>query len=128
MNMTDAEHIVKITELRCQLCCEFSDILDNHCLRFSRAQKMLNLYLKHLWVRGWIDTPPHCPFDRDILAKLDIKVAWTQMNNIDEYRQWVDAAGQVAENEGYASIAQWELVEYNKYQANKKVKKRRRHC
>ena len=111
--MTDDEHIVKITELRCKLSREFSDILNNHCLRFGRAQKMLNLYLKHLWVRGCIKTPPHCPFDRGILIELGIQVAWTHMNDINEYRRWVDAAREAAKEEGHRSIAEWELKKWN---------------
>ena len=120
MNMTDSEHIEKIIKLRCQLRGEFLDILNNQCLRFGRAQKMLNLYLKHLWVGGYIGTPPHCPFDDNILTELfgaKSYTPWTQMNNIDEYKRWVNKAHQVAENEGYASIAEWELVKFNEYQA-----------
>ncbi len=122
MNMTDSEHIEKIIKLRCQLRGEFLDILNNQCLRFGRAQKMLNLYLKHLWVRGYIDAPPHCPFDRNILRELfrpsrESFTPWTQMNDIDEYKRWVNKARQVAKNGQYSSISEWELVTFNEYQA-----------
>ena len=118
----DNWHINNIEELRNVLQEEFAGILHEGHMRFGVAQKMLNLYLKHLWARDRIETPPHCPFDRVIIDGLpnlneENFTSWTEMDDINEYMQWVDAAGQVAEDAGHASISEWELVTFNEYQA-----------
>ena len=149
----DCEHINNIEELRLRLSNEFADILNNDCLRFGRAQKMLNLYLKHLWVRGLIDAPPHCPFDWIVIDKIMAtwfsqnkknviknalrNVKWTKLDWIADrvadkdnelgYCSLVKYARQCKGTE-YPTLAEWELIKYNEYQANKKVKKRHRHC
>ena len=114
LNMPDQDrdnwHINNIEELRNALQEEFAEILHEGRMRFGVAQKMLNLYLKHLWVRNCIETPPHCPFDDIILKKLfqpsgEVFIPWTEMDNNSgigtyEYRRWVCKAREIAQNNG----------------------------
>ena len=110
---SDDWHISKIEEFRRKLQNEFRDILHEQHIRFGVAQKMLNLYLKHLWATNTIKTPPHCPFDRFILwNKLSIISPWTKMDDIDEYKRWVADARKVSKNGQHSSISEWELVEF----------------
>ena len=89
---------------------------ENGRFRIGTTQKFVNLYLKYLWAGNKILEPPHCPFDQIILVnKLRTQAKWTRMDNIKEYKQWVDkAACLVAKNGQYSSIAEWELVEYSR--------------
>jgi len=79
--------------------------------RLGSAAKALNLYLKYLWCLGRIPTPPHCPFDRRVIARLPthVQVAWTQMDDLREYQALVRAAAVCARGE---SLAEWELRIY----------------
>jgi len=44
----------------------FKEILKGGVLRFGNAQKIINLYLKSMWIAEWLDVPPHFPVDRII--------------------------------------------------------------
>ena len=128
------EHIARIQELSCNLSDEFGHILCNGRFRIGTAQKVLNLYLKYLWVAGEIPPPPHCPFDRivihDIMAKYfkdkDDKevgkilrnINWTELDQMANRHGKIGYCGLVklaekCKGEEYASLAEWELVEYN---------------
>lgn len=89
------------------------EILNRERLKFGIAQKLLNLYLKYLWCSGNIEIPPHCPFDRIILEKLGIKSNWTQLDNLELYKKWVESARIVAEKNNL-KIAEWELDVFNR--------------
>jgi hypothetical protein len=89
----------------------FREILKDHNFRIGITQKALNLYLKYLWCERKIAIPPHCPFDRKIIELLpkDIRLNWTQIDNIEKYRKLVVAACKEATSE---PIAVWELRNY----------------
>ena len=124
-------HSENLEELAAQISAICPNILrnenENGRFRIGTTQKFVNLYLKYLWAGNKIPEPPHCPFDRIILVnKLCIQAAWTQMDNIGEYKKWVDkVACLVAKNKQYSSIAEWELVEYNQqFPSGKKKSKK----
>lgn len=106
------EHIDNIETLTDEISNRYSGILSGGRFRIGIAQKLLNLYLKYLWVLGWIRTPPHCPFDSRIISMLGIKlkcVSWTKCDDVDCYKSWVDAA----KKKSGGSIAKWELEVWN---------------
>lgn len=72
------------------------------------AQKLLNLQLKYMWCAGYIKKPPHCPVDRIILSKTELKgkMNWTQIETIDEYEKAILA---IRKEAGSQDIADWEL-------------------
>lgn len=88
----------------------YADILQGGKITLGVSQKLLNLYLKYLWCLNQIAEPPHCPFDRIIISKLDIKNApnWTSLNNTNEYKKLVQHAEMKA-MQNKMSIAEWEL-------------------
>ena len=88
-------------------------ILNDERLKFGIAQKLLNLYLKYLWCSEKIKIPPHCPFDRIILEKLGVKDNWTQMDNLESYKKWIESAKIVSEKNNL-KIAEWELGAFNR--------------
>lgn len=87
---------------------KYPEILKNDRFRIGIAQKLLNLYLKYLWVLGWIFEPPHCPFDDKIISKLGLKIKWTKMDSIEDYKRLVGRVREIANDNGL-SIAEWEL-------------------
>lgn len=90
---------------------KFTNILLFDKLKIGRVQKLLNLYLKYLWVWGEISKPPHCPFDSIIITKLKLKIAWTDLDDIDRYRLLVRQAKKIANGQ---DLADWELEFWNK--------------
>jgi hypothetical protein len=87
-------------------------VLENRRFRIGSAQKALNLYLKYLWCLGKICSPPHCPFDRQIIASLPNYTgpSWTKLVREEDYRALVEAAKAKAQD---SSLAAWELRIYN---------------
>ena len=60
-------------------------------LKFGNAQKFVNLYLKGMWVAGYLKTPPHFPVDRIMINKLGLNYNWTNMNK-QQYQQVITNA------------------------------------
>ncbi len=113
-NMGDDVHYEGIQQIANEVSEDFGEFLLDGRLRIGIVQKALNLYLKYLWCLGRIAEPPHCPFDNGIIAGLNMQNPpnWTEMDNIDDYREVVDAARRVA-GERRLSLAKWELTEWN---------------
>lgn len=108
-------HFRNVVELSTGLTSAHASVLKNGRFRIGIAQKALNLYLKYLWCLGKIPSPPHCPFDFQIIAKLPNYTgpSWTKLDREEDYRALVDAAK--AEAQG-SSLATWELRTYNNAQ------------
>lgn len=113
---THLNNIVRIANKLSQI---HGSILTGGRFRIGVAQKALNLYLKFSWLFGWTSEPPHCPFDRNILSKLDQREFnqrncrnWTQMDCSNCYRLWVKEARKVARNKKQ-SLGRWELSVWN---------------
>lgn len=85
-------------------------LLDNH-FRIGTAQKLINLYLKYLWVLGWGNEPFHCPVDSIINGVLNGNYNFTQSDSEAEYKKIIDLATKKAKEDGL-SIATWELKEW----------------
>jgi len=111
-DISDETHNKNIQDLADNLSQEFGDILRGRRFRIGIAQKALNLYLKYLWCVGRIRSPPHCPFDFQIISRLDLEETerrWTEIDSIDVYNTWVESAKRKAGQDRYPSLAEWEL-------------------
>lgn len=78
-------------------------------LRFGVAQKVVNLYLKYMWVAGFIGKPPHCPIDGLIAKDARIHYRWTTSDSEADYLQAVAALHAKA---GGQALADWELARF----------------
>jgi hypothetical protein len=107
----EEEHVQNIIRLSIAVSTKCGSTLLNGRFRIGNAQKALNLYLKYLWCLDQIPTPPHCPFDSRIIAKLPsrVQIPWTRIDDINIYISLVDAAKLVAAG---LSLAEWELLNY----------------
>jgi hypothetical protein len=107
----ESSHINNIEELRMRLTNSCSSILNEDTMMFGVAQKALNTYLKFVWCQGRIVTPPHCPFDKDVIDRLqlpaDCEKRWTYASTSD-YENWVTAAKRACAQTN-ESLAHWEL-------------------
>ena len=87
-----------------------------HCLhlgtlRFGVAQKVVNLYLKYLWLAGLCAEPPHCPIDGIVRDRAGLSYSWTRSDDVDEYwRAIADLKGKA----GSDTLAVWELSEFQR--------------
>jgi hypothetical protein len=95
------------------------NVLRGDKFRIGVAQKALNLYLKYLWCLGKAETPPHCPFDSRIIAKLPLteqqrkNLRWTELNSTSDYQTLVAAGLQKIGTTGHSSLSEWELEAFN---------------
>lgn len=110
--VSDAQHFANIDKLAKVLSNTHPEALIGDRFRIGSAQKALNLYLKYMWCLGRIPTPPHCPFDAMVLARVPgcHDVRWTQLDSLSEYRRVVQCAKAAASG---MSLADWELRLYN---------------
>jgi hypothetical protein len=107
-----AAHLLNIQTLSDHVTIACREFLAAEHLRTGVAQKALNLYLKYLWCLRHIPEPPHCPFDRRVIAHLrppHNHTNWTQLDGLEAYANLVEAARVVAGDE---SLAMWELRIY----------------
>ena len=88
--------------------------------RLGHAQKSLSIYLKHMWCRGELASrPPVCPIDGVILKSLNNYDSWTKVNGLEDkkkiytgYRKHLEMVKTAARNDGYNSLAEWELMKW----------------
>ena len=79
----ETAHIKNIQRFAKEIIKRHKNILYGKELRIGTAQKLLNLYLKYLWVWGKIPEPPHCPFDNKIISKIKAgNIKFTKFNSI----------------------------------------------
>ena len=109
----EREHVQNVKALASDVASHCAPFLDGGRLRFGRAQKALNLYLKYLWCAGRIPAPPHCPFDSIVIETLWAGLPheyrtkpWTAVEDDAPYLAWVSAARKMA---GADTLAEWEL-------------------
>lgn len=109
----DKKHIENIKKL-ITLSETYKEIFQKGKINFGTAQKLLNLYLKYLWIAELIEIPPHCPFDYNILKELKLKNNWTELESPEKYKTWVNKAREEARKKSKDNIAEWELDLFNK--------------
>jgi len=92
--VTGERHIVNIRRFKEGVDALWGFILSGGQLRFGRAQKLVNVYLKYKWTLGDTDfAPPHCPFDSTVILDLGGRCNWTEMGE-EDYRRLVEIAAQ----------------------------------
>jgi len=113
--VSEDDHIGDIVALAEALSASHADILVGHRFRSGTAQKALNLYLEYRWCIGKIPTPPHCPFDGQIISRLPgcRGISWTALDSEAHYRHLVAGAKAAAKG---VPLPVWELLTYNNAQ------------
>ncbi len=106
-------HIQNIISISENISESYGHILYKEEFRISSVQKGLNLYLKYLWCLEEIDEPPHCPIDATIMNQIDMDKSWTEINDINVYKEIISQVRKEA-REKNKSIAEWELELWNK--------------
>jgi hypothetical protein len=115
--MTQEEYLATITELKTLANQEFGDCFRPEGYRISHAQKVLGVYMKHLWCMGQIQTPPQCPIDRNILVTISQypqyrrfrNLTWTDINDLNVHCEIIAAIQAIAPAQ---QIADWELLNF----------------
>lgn len=118
--VNDEEHETNIDKIAKDVTSKFkgSGVLHEGNFRIGIAQKALNLYLKYLWCLDKVTTPPHCPFDSTIIARLPLSeqqkqdLQWTKLDSLAGYRTLVAAGRAEIERTGHSSLSEWELEVY----------------
>ncbi|HBU06948.1 MAG TPA: hypothetical protein DEB09_02600 [Candidatus Magasanikbacteria bacterium] len=110
--ISDDAHIENIELFIIEAKTGYESILVDGEIRFGIGQKLLNLYLKYLWVSDdkMNFTPPHCPFDSQVAHELNSDYKFTISNSKEDYRLIVKKAKIVSDS----NIAEWELKLWNK--------------
>ena len=127
-HVNESNHLKNIFKIQ-SFTKDYEAILNNNKLLFGVCQKLLNLYLKQLWVLCKIPDPPHFPVDRiiqELLQKEAKKYGitagsiqnWTQIDKESDYIQIIDLAKKVRDKKmPDNSIAELELQLYNQSQS-----------
>lgn len=119
-NRDETLHVEAIEDIAAELSKEFGPNLKDNRLRIGTAQKAYNLHLKTIWCLDPDQSIPiHCPVDRIVLEAAGVKVngqtpAWTKLDSIANYREWIQEIRLAAEQTGVANIAIWELFLWNR--------------
>ncbi len=100
--VTPEEHIKNILDLEAA-----SIEYGEHC-NIGACQKLLNLLCKYYWCAGFIPEPPHLVIDRQILSNFSINLSWTQMEDIEDYKNAINTIRSSDKTEG-KSLVVWEL-------------------
>lgn len=122
--LSSEEHQTEIESFCKHVSNKFSPILNGGEYRIGIAQKLFNLYLKHLWSLGRIASPPHIPIDSIILAKLTklfikrhkqtpvpkcLGEKWTELCNITTYKEIIKCGFDLHGEH----LQEWELETWN---------------
>jgi hypothetical protein len=114
-NVTDEAHINSLN----QVDRSFDDKMFQSTSRtYGIAQKILNLYLKYMWIIDEVSfPPPHFPIDRRIQESLKLKplISWTkEIKSSDDYMAIIERARKCPLVSKYKSLAEMELEEFSR--------------
>ena len=109
--MSEEDHYNNILDLKKYAEKIGKSTLLNQSYKIGTAQKLLNLSLKYFWCIGLVIEPPHCPVDRIILGDAGIKLSWTKISTIKEYRSVINDIRKKIDRQ---DLAQWELEIYRR--------------
>ena len=108
--VSEIKHIENIANFANKATEDLGSFLFQQRLRFGVAQKLVNLYLKYLWVTDYIPEPPHCPIDGRIAQKAKLPYQWTTSLCQADYEAAIsDLRAGPARLSG---IAAWELQQF----------------
>jgi len=112
--ISEKSHIKKIIDLSNIISSKYKDILFKKRLRIGISQKLINLWLKYLWVINLIPEPYHCPIDSIVRYKLERNNKnidfrdWTEMDNITDYLSYISEIKKISKLVEL-TVAKWEL-------------------
>ena len=107
----DEAHCEYIESLSNRATREHSVCLRKGKLRFGVAQKLVNLYLKYLWVADLVEEPPHCPIDGIVRDLAGLDYNWITDDSRCQYERVIAALKRRAHPK---SLAVWELQEFRR--------------
>lgn len=113
---TEKYHIAFIADMAKEMTIDMVPYLHRGTFRIGVTQKLINMYLKYLWVVNIIPEPPHCPIDGIIRDKAGLNYNWISNDSIDDYLKAVTKIRHLAKSAKPKplSIAQWELIEFSR--------------
>ena len=109
--VSEEDHIKTIEDFAAQLSQSHPNALANQRLRIGTSQKAVNLFLKFLWCIDLIPEPLHCPIDRNVLTELGDQRNWTEIDDIQAYREIIQSIRQRA---GAQTPSKWEYDLWNR--------------
>lgn len=118
-DINEEVHLRKIQELADTLSKQFKLVLHEGRFRIGISQKVINLFMKYMWSMDEIPEPCHCPMDSIVKSQIQKKfgkislVDWTQLDNINDYLDYVKIVKKIAEKENL-SIAKWEFYNWKR--------------
>lgn len=96
--VTEKKHLLNIQAFKSHAEIIGNGILKDNTFKYGIAQKLLNLYLKYLWVSGEIVEPVHFPVDARIQKALNMGkdfYPWTKMTTEEEYMKVINKANSI---------------------------------
>ena len=108
VEVSEIDHVDNIANFAAAASRSNGGVLLNGQMRFGVAQKLVNLYLKYLWVSNDICMPPHCPIDGRIAQMAGLPYQWTSSHSRPEYEAAILAL-KTRISSSNESIADWEL-------------------
>lgn len=120
-NLNDDKYVKILEEFQDIVNSKYKKILNYDGLTFGRVQKLLNLYLKYLWVFNKLEQlqkPIHCPIDSIILGEIDWpypNISWTMPEfTAQKYKEAIGLCRIKAKERGFGNnISAWELCIFN---------------
>jgi hypothetical protein len=110
-HISEVMHVELIARTADRLSREIGSHLHENRFRIGVSQKLVNLYLKYLWVARLCPEPLHCPIDGRIRDIAGIGYDWTISDSVDEYRT---AISQLKDLAGESGLAVWELENFRR--------------
>lgn len=111
--VNEEDHVKYIEDFQNKANANYLQYLEGVGLTFGRTQKLINLYLKYIWVCGYIPEPPHCPVDSIIISKLGKEFSALRFNKINK-QEYLSIIVGIKSIKGAQSIAGWELSIFNR--------------
>lgn len=111
--VSEEDHLQYIEDFQNKANSSYLQYLEGTGLTFGRTQKLINLYLKYIWVCGYIPEPPHCPIDSIIISKLGKEFNSLRFNKINK-QEYLNIIAGIKNIKGAQSIAVWELSIFNR--------------
>ncbi|GEM67168.1 hypothetical protein SMI01S_07740 [Sphingobacterium mizutaii NBRC 14946 = DSM 11724] len=127
VGVTEENHLANILAFKQHAESIGYGFLYDNTFKYGIAQKLLNLYLKYLWVGGYIKEPVHFPVDARIQEYLKMgkdSFPWTKMTRQNQYMTVINKAKAILAKEDLKwkgvlpgeiiSIAELELYLFSK--------------
>ena len=102
IGVTEEKHLSNIMALKEHAEFIGQGIIHNNTFNYGVAQKLLNLYLRYLWLGDFIKEPVHFPVTNQIQECLMMgkeSISWTKMTKVEEYMRVINKAKTILADE-----------------------------